>query len=113
VHTTTAVSRPVADAAQAATVMSRLRHAPPDRVADYDATVTDLLQDRDGRRTDALILSGGDGETTWRVVVRPSGTEPKIKSYIEVRCKDVGDLSEARGRARRLQDELAGAVASF
>jgi phosphomannomutase len=113
VHTTTAVSRPVADAAQATAVMSRLRHAPPDRVADYDATVTDLLQERDGRRTDALILSGGDGETTWRVVVRPSGTEPKIKSYIEVRCKDVSDLGEARERARRLQDELAGAVARF
>ncbi len=113
VHTTTAVSRPVADAAQATAVMTRLRHAPPDRVADYDATVTDLLQEHDGRRTDALILSGGDGETTWRVVVRPSGTEPKIKSYIEVRCKDVSDLGEARERARRLQDELAGAVARF
>ena len=39
VHTTTAVSRPVADAAQATAVMTRLRHAPPDRLADYDATV--------------------------------------------------------------------------
>ena len=76
-------------------------------------TVTDLLQAHGARRTDALVLSGGDGETTLRVVVRPSGTEPKVKSYIEVRCKDVSDLSEARERARRLQDELAGAAARF
>jgi len=62
-------------------------------------------------RTDAVALSGGDGETTWRVVVRPSGTEPKIKSYIEVRCADSSDLTDARARAQRLQDELVGAAA--
>ncbi len=37
------------------------------------------------RRTDAVILDGGDTDTAVRVVVRPSGTEPKVKSYIEVR----------------------------
>ena len=47
------------------------------------------------RRTDAVILEGGDADTAVRVAVRPSGTEPKIKSYIEVRqhCVD-GDLDD-------------------
>jgi phosphomannomutase len=111
VHSTTAVSRPVVDAEDAAALMSRLRQTPPDRLAGFDVTVTDLLAAGAPRRTDALILSGGDGETTWRIIVRPSGTEPKVKSYIEVRCSDVSDLNDARARAQHLQDELVGAAA--
>ena len=57
-------------------------------------------------RTDAVVLSCGDSETTIRVVVRPSGTEPKVKCYIEVRCADVRDLSEARLRAEALATEV-------
>jgi phosphomannomutase len=108
VHTTTAVSRRVNDTDEAAAVMARIRQSPPDRLAGFEVTTTDLLQENGQRRTDALILTGGDGETTLRVVVRPSGTEPKMKSYIEVRCGDVSDLNEARARAQRLQDELVG-----
>ncbi len=59
--------------------------------------MTDLLPEHGQRRTDALVLSGGDGETTVRMVVRPSGTEPKVKSYIEVRCGDVSDLGDGAG----------------
>ncbi len=108
VHTTTAVSRPVADADEAADVLTRLRDTPPDRLCGYEVSVTDLLQADDHRRTDALILTAGDAETSVRLVVRPSGTEPKVKSYIEVRvsCHDDEDLETARGRARELQDEL-------
>jgi phosphomannomutase len=110
VHTTTAVSRRVSDADEAAAAMARLRQSPPDGLAGFEVTTTDLLEER---RTDALIMTGGDGETTLRVVVRPSGTEPKVKSYIEVRCGDVSDLKEARARAQRLQEELAGVAARF
>jgi phosphomannomutase len=108
VHTTTAVSRRVADADEAATVMSRLRDTPPDRLAGFEIAVTDLLQERGQRRTDALILAGGTADAWVRVVVRPSGTEPKVKSYIEVRvsCLDDEDLDTARRRAHELQDEL-------
>lgn len=110
VHTTTAVSQSVADADEAAATMSRLRESPPNRLAGFDVTATDLMQDDGPLRTDALILIGGDGETTLRVVVRPSGTEPKLKSYIEVRCGDASDLTDARARAQRLQDELVAEV---
>ena len=100
VHTTTAVSRRVADADEAEAVMARLRATPPDRLAGFEVTVTDLLLERGQRRTDALILSGGDDDNWVRVVVRPSGTEPKVKSYIEVRCATISDL-EAAGQGAR------------
>jgi phosphomannomutase len=113
VHVTTAVSRYVSDAAEADAVMGRLRGGAPDVLGGFDVTVTDLQADAGPLRTDAMALSGGDGETTFRVVVRPSGTEPKVKSYIEVRCGDVSDLNDARARAQRLQDELAAVAARF
>jgi phosphomannomutase len=111
VHTTTAVSRRLSDADEAAALMARLRQKPPDRLAGFEVTATDLLKERDRRRTDALIMAGGDDDTSVRVVVRPSGTEPKLKSYIEVRCgignHGVTDLEATRLRAKALQDELA------
>ena len=97
-HSGAAVSRPVADADEAAALMHRLRTSPPDRIAGFASTTTDLLP-----KTDALVFTGGDADTTARVVVRPSGTEPKVKFYIEVRSGD-------RGRATALRDELAQAV---
>jgi phosphomannomutase len=106
VHTTTAVSRNVADADEAEAVMARLRETPPDRMAGFEVTVTDLLLERDQLRTDALIFYGGDDNNWVRMVVRPSGTEPKVKSYIEVRCAHVGDLEAIRAEARRVRDEL-------
>ena len=69
-----------------ARVMSRLRAAPPDAFGGEPAVgLTDLAagsgtQPMTGPRADVLIfrLAGG------RVVLRPSGTEPKIKCYIEI-----------------------------
>ena len=106
VHTTTAVSRQVADADEAQSVMDRFRMSPPDTLAGFDVTATDLRHATGPLRTDALVLSGGDAETTVRVVVRPSGTEPKIKSYIEVRCNDVSDVGATRSRAAALMARL-------
>ena len=106
VHTTTAVSRRVADADDAGAAMARLRATPPDRLAGFEVKVTDLLLERGQRRTDALVFFGGDDDDWVRMVVRPSGTEPKLKSYIEVRCANVGDLEATRAKAREVQDEL-------
>jgi phosphomannomutase len=113
VHTTTAVSRQVGDAQEAQAVMSRLRREPPDRLGGFQLTVTDLLREDGQRRTDALILFGGDDQNWVRLVVRPSGTEPKVKSYIEVRCANDGDLARARAKARAIQDELVGVAQRF
>jgi len=46
-------------------------------------------------------------------VVRPSGTEAKLKFYLEVRCAVTSDLEPARRQARALRDELVAAVADF
>lgn len=99
VHMTSAVTQRVNTPEEAAATMTRLRTSPPREVAGFAVTTTDLAP-----RTDALILAGGDDATSARVVVRPSGTEPKLKSYIEIRC--TGELQSARPRAAEL---LAGA----
>jgi phosphomannomutase len=96
--------------------MARLRDTPPDRLAGFEVTVEDLLTRPGLDRTDALIMSGGDGSTSVRLVVRPSGTEPKLKSYIEVRCGAAGaitDLDSVRDRARALQDELVAVAGQW
>jgi phosphomannomutase len=113
VHSTTAVSRNVADVDEAEAVMARLRDTPPDRLAGFEVRVTDLLVERDHRRTDALVFSGGDDDNWVRMVVRPSGTEPKVKSYIEVRCANDGDLEATRARARGVQDEVVAVARRF
>jgi phosphomannomutase len=73
------------------------------------ATTTDLLQS-DEQRTDALIFTGGHAGLSVRVVVRPSGTEPKLKCYIEVRRAAGDDLDSARADAAQLRDRLVDEV---
>jgi phosphomannomutase len=106
VHMTTAVTRRVASPDDAAALMAKLRTNPPARVAGLTVSATDLAP-----RTDALILAGGDSAISLRVVVRPSGTEPKLKSYIEIRCG--GDLEQARQRAAALLSRTELAVAGI
>lgn len=105
VHEVAAISRRVADTAEAAAVLRRLREDPPDRLAGFAVTHSDIA--------DALILTGGDEQTSVRVVVRPSGTEPKLKCYLEIRCDVRGDLAVARQRARALRDELTEQIRSW
>jgi phosphomannomutase len=105
VHEVAAASRRVADADEAAALMRRLRTAPPRRLVGFPATITDI--------TDALIFTGGDDDTSIRLVVRPSGTEPKLKCYLEIRCAVTGDLHSSRKRAGALRDELVSAVRSW
>jgi phosphomannomutase len=111
VHVTSAVTAPVGDAGP---VMTRLRTAPPLRLAGVDVTVTDLLAGPGlgGQRTDALIFAGGDDTTSVRLAIRPSGTEPKIKCYIEVRVAG-SDLAAARSRAGALEDAVKAGVAAL
>jgi phosphomannomutase len=107
-HVTTALSRRVGSADEAEAMMERLRATPPKSLTGFDATLTDLRHASGPLRTDAVVMTGGDGETSIRVVVRPSGTEPKVKCYIEVRCGDVHDVDEARVRAQALAAEVKG-----
>ena len=109
VHVGAAVSRPVSDPDAATALMRRLRTSPPSRLAGFASTTADLLQRQDVG-TDALIFTGGDADTSARVAVRPSGTEPKVKFYIEVAAPAAEDLAGVRERATALCDELASLV---
>jgi phosphomannomutase len=82
--------------------MARLRAEPPARLLGRDVEFTDLaLADPpiDGVR----LL--GDGV---RVIVRPSGTEPKLKAYLEtvVPVHEDAGLIAARGRGEDELDQL-------
>ncbi len=98
VHATEQVSIRVTDLPTIAEVMADLRGRPPSAVGGSAVIeVVDLL--RDGRLPAADVLvypleSGG------RVVVRPSGTEPKLKAYLEAVVPVAeGRLADARARA--------------
>ena len=110
VHVGAAVSRAVADTDEATALMRRLRASPPSRLAGFASTTTDLLQRPGVDRSDTLIFTGGDADTSARVVVRPSGTEPKVKCYIEVWSTATEDLAGARRDATALCDELTSSI---
>ncbi|GLZ12151.1 phosphomannomutase [Actinomadura sp. NBRC 104425] len=94
--------------------MARLRAAPPSRLGGRDvAAVEDLSEGAGGLPpTDALRFRLGSA----RVVVRPSGTEPKLKCYLQVvhPVADGEDVDAVRARAAadldRLRDDLAAAI---
>lgn len=96
-HAGDQVALRLADAAAAAELVARLRAAPPDEIAGEPVKYTDLLQMRGRMRTDALIFEGAAS----RIVIRPSGTEPKLKCYLEVvePVTDHAELPAARAAA--------------
>jgi phosphomannomutase len=49
-----------------------------------------------------------------RVIVRPSGTEPKVKCYLQsVQHVGAGSLADARAAARQRLDAVAADVATW
>lgn len=98
------VSRRVDDLTDIADMMARLRSAPPSSLAGSSVEVRDLNDPDAELRTDAVELTGD----TFRVIVRPSGTEPKLKAYLEVvePVPAPDDLTGARARAAATLAEL-------
>jgi phosphomannomutase len=96
-YATDQVSVRVDDLSIIGDLMARLRAHPPATLLDEPVTVTDRLPD-----ADVLTLSWPAG----RVVVRPSGTEPKLKAYLEVVVAD-GSRDEAERRLGRLRAEVS------
>jgi phosphomannomutase len=104
VHLTSQVSVRVEDVARIGEVMARLRTHPPTRLADVAVVGVDDLLAPGGPLppTDGLRFRL-DGQA--RVIVRPSGTEPKVKCYLEV-VQPVTDEDVEGARAvggRRMQ----------
>jgi phosphomannomutase len=82
--------------------MQRLRADPPTRLLGRDVAFSDLLDEQPA--VDAVRLLG-DGV---RVIVRPSGTEPKLKAYLEtvVPVHDDAGVLAARGRGEEELEQL-------
>jgi phosphomannomutase len=92
----------VDDVALIAESMDRLRAHPPTMLLGREVTASDLLHEEPA--VDAVRLLG-DGV---RVIVRPSGTEPKLKAYLEtvVPVHDDAGIIAARGRGEDELDQL-------
>jgi len=112
-HATDQISVRVDDLAQIGEVMERLRANPPSSFGGFAVeTLEDLsagtadLPPTDGLR---YVLAGHDDVERARVIVRPSGTEPKLKTYLEVVVPVRGDAAAARATARTALDELKDA----
>jgi phosphomannomutase len=103
----------VEDLSLIATVMQRLRSAPPPQIGGVEVRAVDDLALGSGGLppTEGLRYHLADGS---RVIVRPSGTEPKLKVYLEVVVPVVGPgaLGQARTegarRLARLRASMAG-----
>ncbi|MGO4363415.1 phospho-sugar mutase [Terrabacter sp. 2TAF16] len=98
VHATDSFAVRVSDLAQTDTLMSRLRAEPPTTVAGVDVARVDDLAEGDGGLppTEGLRYHLADRS---RVIVRPSGTEPKVKVYLEVIEPVAGPASLGESRA--------------
>jgi phosphomannomutase len=76
--------------------MAAMRSDPPTELGGLKVSAIDDLAIGFGElpKTDAVIihLAGTDQIEKARVIIRPSGTEPKIKCYLEVvvRSEDLG-----------------------
>jgi phosphomannomutase len=90
-------------------VMSRLRSAAPQDLAGQPVTASSDLTGGTADLPSADVLRYRLRGA--RVVIRPSGTEPKIKAYLEVVEPVIaGRLDEARRAARARMDPLRDAV---
>ncbi|WP_295843288.1 phospho-sugar mutase [uncultured Microbacterium sp.] len=96
------ISVRVSDVSEIAGIMAALRAQPPAAVGEIAVSrIDDLLLGVDGLPPgDVLRLWLDDGS---RLIVRPSGTEPKLKLYLDVRG------SSAKKARRRLEALRAGA----
>ncbi|TFD69500.1 phospho-sugar mutase [Cryobacterium ruanii] len=98
------ISVRVSELSTIALVMTRLRESPPTHVGRIRVDEIDDFRWGFGELppSDVLRIRLTDGS---RVMVRPSGTEPKLKVYIDTRSK-VGALVERKAAAQAALDEL-------
>ena len=112
-HATSPLTIRVTDLSRISDVMAALRFAPPAALAGSPVVEFADLDEgwKDLPPTDGLffLTAGGD-----RVVVRPSGTEPKLKCYLEsIVPVGGGDLRAARAAAKVRVEAVKADLASI
>lgn len=104
VHLTAQVSIRLDALAEADHRMARLRTEPPAELAGRTVTVEDLRPHAD------VLRIVGEG---IRVVVRPSGTEPKLKAYLQAVQPVNSGLTPAKDRATKLLADLRAEITAL
>ena len=95
------ISMRVTDLNVIADLMKKLRTNPPAQIAGVDAVFEDMNQGSGSLpATDALRFKLEDGRT---VIVRPSGTEAKLKCYLQA-------VSDTEATSKKLLAELEAAM---
>jgi phosphomannomutase len=95
------ISIRVTDLTVISNIMQNLRNNPPALIAGVEASFEDLNQSSGALpATDGLRFSLADGRT---VIVRPSGTEPKLKCYLQA-------VSDSAANSKLLLEELEASM---
>ncbi len=106
-HASDQLSIRVADLGLLDAMMNRLRVSPPESFGSSAVEVSTDLSDGSDQLppTDGLLYVT---RNLTRVIIRPSGTEPKLKCYLEVihQVGSAAELPEARQAARAALDEV-------
>jgi phosphomannomutase len=104
-HGTEQISIRVSDMSSISRLLETLRHSPPQEIAGRNVkSIDDLAAPKDG-------LPPTDGLRIWldgdiRIIVRPSGTEAKMKCYIEV-------ITATSEESQKLLDQIRGPLKEF
>jgi phosphomannomutase len=110
-HASDQLSIRVADLGLLDAMMNRLRVSPPESFGSSAVETFVDLAEGSGHLppTDGLLYLTRD---QTRVIIRPSGTEPKLKCYLEVikNVESAAELPEARQAARAALDQVLGDV---
>ena len=106
VHHTSQLSVRVEDRSIISDAMAKLRATPPTELIGEPVEVRDLRDGVDGLPpTDGIEITGDH----LHVVARPSGTEPKLKCYLETRVsaeEATQDIAEAKAKAAQMCQAL-------
>ena len=113
VHVTGQHSLRVDDLDRIAEIMRSLRHHPPAELAGIPVVMEDLLLRPPAQSTDAVQFTGATDTGTIRVIARPSGTEPKLKFYLEVTESPGRPLDDAHAAARERLAQLTDQVSAL
>ncbi len=109
-HGTEQISVRISDMSKIPVMLAKFRTSPPSHIGGRPINaIDDLLAPKDG-------LPPTDGVRVWldgnvRIIIRPSGTEAKVKCYIEVITQGVNARADAASIIASLKPDLTALVA--